>query len=259
MAPLHFSCTSCGRCCHGLRLALSVAEAMAWTRRGGLVEILCHAAPDLGVAAAGAAWADDAEDYRRGRWFAAQSGSLAIRVQLILAARFEGACPNLLPDMRCDIYDQRPNVCRTYPAEIMPGRSFASADRLCPPEAWSDRQPLFRRDDGTIADRTTRDAIADARLAGPRDLGIRRALATWIGLDRAALENEGYAVWTMPPAALTQALLVAERLAQAPDHADPGEWRFLSLRPQTVATIKSVGATVVSDLTPPELDYLPLY
>ncbi|WP_338000302.1 hypothetical protein [Burkholderia gladioli] len=42
---VHFSCTMCGRCCHDLRLPLSIDEALAWLARGGEVQLFCDAIP----------------------------------------------------------------------------------------------------------------------------------------------------------------------------------------------------------------------
>ena len=56
------------------------------------------------------------------------SGSLPTRVVVILTGAYEGPCPNLQPDMRCGIYEQRPLVCRIYPAEIK-SQGFATATR----------------------------------------------------------------------------------------------------------------------------------
>ena len=113
---IDFECTMCGKCCHDLRLPLTVTEAVAWLERGNNVQILCEALP----------WPEEppAENrlatHKRRRSFASMSGSLPTRVLVTLAAVYAGPCPNLRPDMRCAIYEQRPLVCRIYPAEINP-------------------------------------------------------------------------------------------------------------------------------------------
>jgi hypothetical protein len=88
------------------------------------------------------------------------SGTIPIRVSVILAAGFEGACPHLRPDMRCGNYDARPRVCRIYPAEISPNVALAPANKACPPETWSDDQPILMRE-GAPADRDLASLIRD--------------------------------------------------------------------------------------------------
>lgn len=251
--PQHFSCTGCGRCCHGLRLMLDVEEAVAWAARGGLVQILCHAAPDTGERS-------EAADYKRQRRFDARSGDLTIQVQVILVAQFEGPCPNLRPDMGCGIYDERPNVCRIYPAEIIPGRRMNPSNKLCPPEAWNDREPPFLADDGRILDRVTSEATANARAAGLLDLRTRQSLVAALGINVAALENDGFTVWTIDHAELLPVLRAAMASADDPvvENTVP-EWCFASPRAETATLISSAGAAVMTGPWPPHLDFLPLY
>jgi Fe-S-cluster containining protein len=253
MNKVNFSCTSCGRCCHDLRLTLSVSEAIQWLHRGGKVQILCHAAADL----------DDLSPvvaYRSARSFPARSGGLAIRVQVILAAHFDGACPNLLPDMRCGIYGERPNTCRIYPAEIIPGLALKRDRKLCPPEAWDDRQPEYLSADGRILDVVTDTAIDAARAVGLREVGMHRALATALGMKIAALENEGFAVWSIPSGALLPILREAMQKAGDPSKGTPSpDWLFVSPRPETLALITAAGAKAVTSPNHDQVAYLPLY
>ncbi len=253
MTGINFSCTSCGRCCHDLRLTLSVAEAIQWLHRGGKVQVLCHAAADL----------DDLSPvvaYRSARSFPARSSGLAIRVQIILAAHFNGACPNLLPDMRCGIYGERPNTCRIYPAEIIPGLRLKSGRKLCPPEAWDDRQTEYLSADGRILDVVTDAAIGAARATGLREVGMRQALATALGMKIAALENEGFAVWSIPSDELLPILRDAMQGVGNPNKDTPSpDWLFVSPRPETLALIKAAGANAVSCPNHDQIAYLPLY
>lgn len=253
MNKINFSCTSCGRCCHDLRLTLSVAEAIPWLHRGGKVQVLCHAAADL----------DDLSPvvaYRSARSLPARSGGLALRVQVILAAHFVGACPNLLPDMRCGIYGERPNTCRIYPAEIIPGLALESDRKLCPPEAWDDRQPVYLSADGRILDVVTYTAIEAARAAGLREVGMLRALATAIGIKIAALENEGLAVWSIPSDALLPILRDAMQEIGDPSKDTPSpDWLFVSPRPERLALIHATGAKAMSSPNHDQVAYLPLY
>jgi Fe-S-cluster containining protein len=125
---IDFGCTICGKCCHDLRLPLAVTEAVAWLERGNDVQILCDASP----------WLEEPPEdnlqavHRRRRSFAAMSGSLLTRVVVILAGAYAGPCPNLQPHMRCGIYEQRPLVCRIYPAEIIPFVELTPMHKACP-------------------------------------------------------------------------------------------------------------------------------
>ena len=253
MADLHFSCTSCGRCCQDLRLSLSVEEAYDWASRGGLVQLLCHAAPSV----------DDGNEmaaYKRARRFPARSGDVAIVVQVILAARFEGACPNLGADLRCRIYAERPNVCRIYPAEVIPGFELDPANKLCPSEAWSNHHPSFRTNDGRIVEVETNEAICDARLASRDDVAVRKSLASLLGVNIAALENEGLAVWTVSPSSLVEALdEIILNVTSKDIHRQNGEWYFMSLRDKTEALIVSAGARIVQTSSSTAVEYMPLY
>jgi Fe-S-cluster containining protein len=236
-----------------LRLTLSVEEAIVWASRGDLVQILCHAAPDTGERT-------ETADYKRERRFVARSGKLTIQVQVILVARFEGACPNLGPDMRCGIYDKRPNVCRIYPAEIIPGRVMNPANRVCPPEAWAESQPQFLTDDGRVLDNVTNNALANARAAGLSDLQARQSLVAALDIDVTALENDGFTVWTINPAELVillrDAAKSSTRLVASNDVPD---WRFMSPRAEIAALISSAGAALATEPQQSHFEFLPLY
>ena len=242
---IDFGCTMCGNCCHDLRLPLTVAEALAWLGRGNEVQILCEALP----------WPEEpAADnlqaaHKRRRSFAAMSGSLATRVVVILTGAFAGACPNLQADMRCRIYEERPFVCRIYPAEINPFIQLEPANKGCPPEAWTPGlAPLMRA--GQLVDATTVDLIARSRAADAADVPVKQRLCALLGIDVAALANEGFVVHSPSREALLAALrevsaVVGSGDASAED-ASPSAaapvWRFVSNRRATVDALVSVGA-----------------
>lgn len=225
-----FACTACGRCCHGLRLPLSVAEALDWAANGGTVELWCDAAPDLGPPQDAAA---------RHRWaggFAAHSGSMAIRVSLTPVAAFDGACPRLLPDRRCGAYDRRPDACRIYPAEVRPDRVIDPADKLCPPEAWGIAAASDAPDAATAAAPAIRALVA----ARHDDRSIKARLAQRLGLADVALANEGSVV-VVPEG---QRLIAAIRAALPPNDAPATDWRFVTAAATTAALIADAGGTV---------------
>lgn len=236
---LNFECApQCGGCCHDLRLPLTIAEAVGWLERGGQVELLCEAIPwesepppDQLVAA-----------HKRRRSFAAASGALPVRVIVVLAARFAGGCPNLLADMRCNIYGERPLVCRIYPAEINPFIALQPEHKMCPPGAWNVPTPFMRG--GRIVDAQVADDIARSREADQREAPLKAHVCAELGIDIAAFSTLGFAVHHPDSAALLAAL---RGVTQAP--AEPGvpQWRFSSDRADYVEALVSVGAAVARD------------
>ena len=228
---LNFTCVGCGRCCHGLRLPLSIAEAILWIERGGTVEVMCDAAPRI-----------DDEDpqarHRAARAIAGRSGGLPLRVSIQLVAVFDGPCPNLLPDMRCGAYHVRPDACRIYPAELRPGRAVVPQDKACPPESWGEGRPPFLDDTAGVRDLETAAAIARARAAGLDDLAAKARLAAMLGIDRAALVNEGLVIWRIASDDLLSALRRARAAAMVPAM----EWSLVSAREETRAMIADAEA-----------------
>ncbi|WP_322024117.1 YkgJ family cysteine cluster protein [Burkholderia sp. BCC1977] len=234
---IDFSCTGCGRCCHDLRIVLTVAEAAAWLRRGGHVELLCDAMPWPVEPAPDDAFAA----YKRARSSPALSGTLPIRVTALLTASHAGPCPNLLDDLRCAIYDERPLVCRIYPAEVNPFVPLTPDSKQCPPDAWQ-QAPLTRG--GTIVDALTRENIARARAASVAEAPLRARLCAALGIDTAAVANEGFAIHAPPADALLAALSgLDDARATAAAEPAPTAWTLLTNRTATADTLRSVGAS----------------
>lgn len=249
---LKFACTSCGKCCHGLRLLLGLSEAASWLEHGGRVELLCDAAPDLPFEDG------SGEAYRAARAVPASSHALPVTIGVLLTAVFDGPCPNLQPDMRCGAYERRPNACRIYPAEIRPDRRIVPTEKLCPPDAWGGDQPLFSDPVSGIADSVTAVAIVGARQMGVEDVAGKARLLALLGIDQVALANEGYAVWKPEPARLLEALrMILDDVP--PVDLSPIQVQIVSLRPETCQMIKAAdGAEALPDPTR-GYDYLPLY
>ncbi|CAB3694662.1 YkgJ family cysteine cluster protein [Paraburkholderia rhynchosiae] len=238
MDDIDFECTACGKCCHDLRLPLTLAEASDWLARGGQMELICEAIPWPAEPEPGNAQAS----YKRARSTPAMSGSLPVRVSVILVAAFAGACPNLRADMLCGIYDERPLVCRIYPAEINPFVSLTPENKACPVEAWQ-RKPLQRQ--GVLVDETTRRWIEESRRATELEAPLRMRLCQELAVTHAALANEGFVIHAPESSALRTAL---ERIGATPDARDASpQWTFMSNRGVTVETLLSVGAGVCLD------------
>jgi Fe-S-cluster containining protein len=229
----NFECTACGKCCHDLRLPLTLAETSDWLARGGQVELLCEGIPWPVEPEPG----DGQAQYKKARSSPAMSGTLPVRVSIVLAAAFAGACPNLGDDMRCNIYEQRTLVCRIYPAEINPFVPLAPENKACPPEAWQKR-PLQRQ--GILIDETTRQLVEQSRRANQLEAALRTQLCVELGLNDAALANEGFVIYAPESGALLAAL---QQIRATPALYDPAaQWTFVSNRAVTVDTLLSVGA-----------------
>ncbi len=245
---LHFACTMCGRCCRDLHLPLTLEESLTWIADGHDVEVLCVAMP----------WpveppAEHAQSaYRRARSFLARSGSLQVRISVLLAADLVGACPNLSADMRCAIHPRRPLVCRIYPYEINPFVALQPADKACPPEAWNADLPLLQTDRGTVSETLQADVQA-ARKAALDGVAARQRLCEELGLNTAAVVNEGYVIHTIDRSRLGAAL--QRSLASVAQAAAPQRhWDLVSDRPATLDALAAVGAV---GLPGPDLEARP--
>jgi Fe-S-cluster containining protein len=235
---INFACTTCGQCCHDLRLPLTIAEAIDWLKRGGQLELLCEAIPWPVEPEAGNAQAA----YKRARSSAVMSGTLPVRVSIILTAAFAGACPNLRADMLCGIYDERPLVCRIYPAEINPFVPLVPQNKACPPEAW---QTMSLQQQRVLVDATTYQLVQQSRLAAQSEAPLRMRICCALGLDHAALANEGFVIHTPDREALLTAL---DQCHASPPPGDPTtQWTIVSNRSMTMETLASVGAVAYPD------------
>jgi Fe-S-cluster containining protein len=230
---MHFACTQCGKCCRDTKVPLTVAEAIKWLNRGDEVQLLCEASP----------WTEALEGEPRAvhfkqRSFAVMSGSMPTRVVVMLVANVVGACPNLLPDMRCGIYEDRPLVCRIYPAEINPFVALKRENKACPPEAWAKDRPLLQRGRVLVNNVIARD-IEMSRAADFLDAGVKNRLCLALNLTHAALVHESVLVYS--PTA--QTLLSALALATATDACQEpaAQWRFVSDQQETLETLAKSG------------------
>jgi Fe-S-cluster containining protein len=242
---IHFSCTQCGKCCHDLRLPLSLAEAALWLRRGGDIELFCEAIP----------WPVEPPDtdalamHKRRHSFQAMSGALPIRVIITVVAAFDGACPNLQSDGLCGAYDLRPRVCRIYPAEVNPFIALTPASKACPPEAWTTEKPVFFANGRTVDDETSK-VIDASRSAAAHDLPFKRHLCAYLGVSRVSLANEGFVIYAFDRSLMLQAL---ESLESSDARALPvPQWQFVSNRRATVDVLSSIEAGYALSSSPME-------
>jgi Fe-S-cluster containining protein len=231
---IHFKCTQCGKCCRDTKIPLTVAEAIKWLNRGHDVQLLCEASP----------WpaAMDGEPralHFKRRSFAVMSGSMPTRVIVMLVANVVGACPNLLADSRCGIYDDRPLVCRIYPAEINPFVALKRESKACPPEAWTKDQPVLQHR-GALVDEVIRQDIESSRAADALDADLKRRLCLALNVVAMALVHEAILVYSPSAKALLSALAFA--IATDSGHEPVTQWSFVSDQPETLATLAKSGA-----------------
>jgi Fe-S-cluster containining protein len=233
LMQIHFGCTQCGKCCRDTKVPLTVSEAIKWLNRGDEVQLLCEASP----------WplALDGEPraaHFKHRSFPVMSGSMPARVVVMLVANVVGACPNLLPDMRCGIYEDRPLVCRIYPAEINPFVALEPGNKACPPEAWTQNQPLFQRGE-VLVDKVSRDDIEMSRAADVLDADFKQRLCLALKLADTALVHEAALVYSPTAKTLLSAMAIATAAGTRQEPA--AQWRFVSDQQKTLETLAKSG------------------
>ncbi|MBN3845567.1 YkgJ family cysteine cluster protein [Paraburkholderia sp. Ac-20342] len=235
---IHFACTMCGKCCHDLRLPLSIDEAIVWLRDGGEVEFFCEAIP----------WPEEPPEdnllarHKRQRSFATASGELPVRIVVNLVASFEGACPFLQTDMRCGAYTKRPRVCRIYPAEVNPFIELDPGSKACPPEAWSQDNRVLARH-GVIVDAEIAELAAQSRRVDAQDVDTKARACAALGISTAALANEGFAIHSPDRDSMLRALSAA-RESTGSESVDPMQWSFVSNRSSTRQVLDEIGAKI---------------
>jgi len=217
---------------------LTVAEAIAWLNRGHQVQLICEASPWP----EGLADTDSRAAQFKRRSFAAMSGSMAMRVVVILAANTAGACPNLLADMRCGIYEDRPLVCRIYPSEINPLIQLNPGGKACPPEAWVTDLPVLQRN-GVPLSAAVRQDIERSKDADAADAGLKVRLCAALNVCEAAMVHEAVLVYSPAIDALLAALACA--LAADDGRIFSPPWRFVSDRPETLDSLSSHGGVAL--------------
>lgn len=230
----------CGKCCHNLRLPLTISEAIQWLQRGHVVEILSEAVP----------WPVEPDStnamalHKRSNSFAARSGTLPVRIVVILTASHTGPCPNLRDDMSCGIYEDRPMVCRIYPAEVNPFMQIDIKLKACPPDAWTPDKPVLSRSGRWVSDEL-RALMMRSRQETAADSQCKAAICSSLHINTAALASEGFMIHRPRLDQLLDALRQSTI-----DRIDDGrltEWTIVSNRSSTRDTLMSIGALASSD------------
>lgn len=243
MVDVHFDCTRCGNCCRSTKIPLTAHEAVDWLNDGNEVQVICEALPWVVDRSA-----DDPEAARfKGRSFAALSDLLPIRVLVTLVANIPGDCPNLLPDLRCGVYERRPLVCQIYPAEVNPFVQLNKTMKACPEDAWASHHPLLMRD-GKLVNADTRLKIDQWRAAEALEVVVKRQICSALQISDAAVAQEGFLIFTPPRDALLRTLDAALRGWYAVNDKLSAEtpWRFVTDRSETAQRLSRSGAVVLS-------------
>jgi Fe-S-cluster containining protein len=234
MSDFNFSCTQCGKCCHDLRLPLTRAEAVAWLQRGDTVEVLCEAIPWVTEPAA----SDAPAMHKRQRSFPAWSGGLPIRVIVVLTATFKGPCPHLSSDFRCGIYDDRPHVCRIYPAEVNPFMAISPSQKQCPPEAWTSPTPFVRANQ--VVDPQIQLHMSLLRHEDKLDIPIKAWICKALDIQNASLSNEGFMAHSPSPESLL--MLLQQTPPTVDDKPSQSDWAMVTNQAATFDALSQVGA-----------------
>jgi Fe-S-cluster containining protein len=148
----------------------------------------------------------------------------------MLVANLVGPCPNLTAGMRCGIYEDRPLVCRIYPAEVNPAVVLRREMKACPPEAWTDDGALLQRD-GMLVNEAFVRSVQLLREADAHESRLKSSVCAALNVTDAALVHDAVLVYS--PSA--QLLLSAFASATATDGRNaPTQWRFISDRREVV-------------------------
>ncbi len=184
---VHFACNGCGACCKQRLIPLTLEEARQWLERGGHVAVMLEAfaAEEHPVNPA-----QYAHNVVRGAQI--DCGSSTVYVIAIFAGNALTQCPNLKPDNLCGIYEQRPLVCRIYPAEISPFIKMNPADKICPPEVWGIGE-LIHSDGGPTG--VLPRLIEQSRTADRHDADVKIAICEFMGMITAAWKDNALAIY----------------------------------------------------------------
>jgi Fe-S-cluster containining protein len=166
------------------------------------------------------------------------SGSMPTRVVVMLVANVVGACPYLLANNRCGIYEDRPLVCRIYPAEINPFIALKPGNKACPPEAWGQCQPVLQRG-GALVDDLIRQDIELSQAADVLEAELKRRLCLALNVEHTGLVHEAVLVYS--PSAETLSSALAFAIATGSVQEPAAQWRFVSDQPESVSNITKSG------------------
>lgn len=201
---IRFACNGCGICCKGRLIPLTLYEARQWLKRGHEVAILIEAFDELN-------WSSTHQEFAhaKGRAVEVTCGDASIQVIAVFAGNALNGCQNLGDNNLCGIYDERPLVCRIYPAEINPFITLNPASKICPPEVWGEGEVLFT---DRIIDPVLVDQIERSRKADREDARAKIILCEILGLNVAAWKGNAFAVYLLDREQLLDAFVFYDTL-----------------------------------------------
>lgn len=237
---VRFSCVGCGICCKGRLIPLTLTEAQQWLNRGHDVAVIVEAFDESN-------WPRSSQEFAhaRGRSVSVRCGDSRINVIAVFAGKALEQCPNLRADNLCDIYEERPLVCRIYPMEINPFIPLRHDNKVCPPEAWESNDILCT--DGR-ADPALEALIHQSRQADKSDASSKVAICAQLGLNVTSWKDNALAVYFPQRTKLLEAI---DSATGDPEDNPDYEWQVRvddpSLRERLVMANLSMAANNSTD------------
>ncbi|WP_349976421.1 YkgJ family cysteine cluster protein [Pseudomonas sp. WHRI 8519] len=239
---IRFSCNSCGACCKGRLIPLTLEETKLWLKRGHEVAILLEAFDEF-------QWGSTRQElaHAKGRAVEVTSGGVPIYVIAVFAGNALTGCQNLDDKNRCGIYDDRPLVCRIYPAEVNPFITLTPASKVCPPEVWEGGEVLFN---DNIIDPILTDQIERSRKADRGDAQAKIALCEILGLNVAAWKGNAFTIYMVDREQLLDAIVFYDIMKGSVVRTN---WRVRTDTPSLRKKITKTGIVLDDHL---EADYI---
>lgn len=204
---IRFACNGCGTCCKGRLIPLTLDEARQWLKRGHEVAILLEAFDE-------SHWSSHPQEFAHAKRRSVEvtSGEVSIHVIAVFAGNALNGCQNLGDNNLCGIYDERPLVCRIYPAEINPFITLNPASKVCPPQVWDEGEILFT---DRIIDPVLANQIERSRNADRDDARAKIAVCEILGLNVAAWKGNAFTVYLPDREQLLDAMIFYDTLMRA--------------------------------------------
>jgi Fe-S-cluster containining protein len=238
---VHFACNSCGKCCHGHHIALTLNEAVRWAADGGPLVILAEAFLENGYGVP-----DVQRDHAQRRSLRVRCGETSIYVSIIFAAFNSGTCRYLTEDKRCGIYEHRPLVCRIYPIEINPHIQLRRDFKDCPPETWDESGPTVYRD-GQMVNAELARLIEQSRQADRDEIAVKAEICRRLGIDVTALKGDGFATY-LPDSTTLLSTMRDVTSGVSMISSDAQDWSLHVSRVELAGRLMEMGASVAPSL-----------